>query len=139
MSDFKHSTPIQIRFKDIDKLGHVNNANHLTYFELARMKYSDNVLGKVDWTKNGFILASAKVDYKQPIYLDDKITVLPRTSKMGTKSFEMEHLIVRKAEDGKDVILASGASVLVCMNYETGKTIEIPAEWKERVSVYEGF
>ena len=29
-SIYRHKTPIQIRFKDIDKLGHVNNANHIT-------------------------------------------------------------------------------------------------------------
>ena len=29
LTDFKHKTRIQIRFKDIDKQGHVNNANHI--------------------------------------------------------------------------------------------------------------
>jgi acyl-CoA thioester hydrolase len=138
MQPFKHRTPVQIRFKDIDALGHVNNANHLSYFELARMNYSNDVLGPIDWSKTGFILASARIDYKQPILLKDKLFVLSHVSKMGNKSFEMEHLIVRMESDGNETTLASGASVLVCMNYSTMKTIPIPEEWKARVFEYDG-
>jgi acyl-CoA thioester hydrolase len=135
---FKHRTPIQIRFKDLDKVGHVNNANHLTYFELARMQYSDDVLGKIDWTENGFIVASARIDYRKPILLGDNVFVLTRTSKMGTKSFEMEYQIVKLEEEGTQTTLATGASVMVCINYRTQKTIPIPEPWKKRVTDYEG-
>ncbi len=138
MSTFKHRTPIQIRFKDVDALGHVNNANHLTYFELARMQYSEDVLGKIDWSKNGFILASVKLDYKRPILLNDRVFVLSRTSKSGTKSFEMEHQIIRVEEDGSETLLAFGTNVIVCMEYATMKTIPVPEEWKTRVSAFEG-
>ena len=37
--------PIQIRWRDLDALGHVNNAVYLTYFELARLAYIRAVLG----------------------------------------------------------------------------------------------
>ena len=33
MSIFKHKAAIQIRFKDTDAMGHVNNANFFTYIE----------------------------------------------------------------------------------------------------------
>ena len=138
MSTFKHRTSIQIRFKDLDALGHVNNANHLTYFELARMQYSDDVLGKIDWSKNGFILASVKLDYKKPILIKDRVFVLSRTSKAGTKSFEMEHQIIRIEPDGTETILAEGSNVIVCMEYATMKTIPVPEEWKTKVSAFEG-
>ena len=137
-NNFKHRTPIQIRFKDLDALGHVNNANHLTYFELARMKYSDDVLGKIDWSKNGFILASIHLEYKRPILLNDEVTVLSRTSKTGTKSFDMEHVIIRIEKDGSETILATGGNVLVCIEYQTMKTISLPEEWRASVSAFEG-
>ena len=58
LTDFKHKTRIQIRFKDIDKLGHVNNANHITYLELARVNYLNDVFKQlIDWSKEGIILA----------------------------------------------------------------------------------
>ena len=47
---FKHKVEIQIRFKDLDMLGHVNNANYFTYAEYARLKYFDHVVGEdKDW------------------------------------------------------------------------------------------
>ena len=36
---------IQIRWRDLDALGHVNNAVYLTYFELARLAYVRTLLG----------------------------------------------------------------------------------------------
>ena len=45
MEGFKHKTSIQLRFKDVDMMGHVNNANHFTYLELARVKYFNEVAG----------------------------------------------------------------------------------------------
>ena len=35
MAPYKFSTTIEVRFKDVDSLGHVNNAVYLTYFEIA--------------------------------------------------------------------------------------------------------
>ena len=35
---FRHRTSIQIRFKDIDSMGHVNNANHFTYLGVMSME-----------------------------------------------------------------------------------------------------
>jgi acyl-CoA thioesterase FadM len=39
LETYIHKLKIQILFKDIDKQGHVNNANHITYFETARVDY----------------------------------------------------------------------------------------------------
>ena len=42
---FKHRTKLDIRFVDIDAFGHVNNAHYLTYFEQARVRYFDDIMG----------------------------------------------------------------------------------------------
>ena len=129
---FKHKTPIQIRFKDIDKLGHVNNANHVTYFELARVDYFAALAEediKIDWVNEGVILAKIEMEYKQPILLEDKVFVYTWVSKMGTKSFDMSCSIV-KLENGVEVELAKGLAIIVCFNYKTNQTILIPEKWK---------
>ena len=40
---YRHSIPMEIRFADIDSLGHVNNAAYLTYMEQARLRYVRDV------------------------------------------------------------------------------------------------
>ncbi|MFN0188728.1 MAG: acyl-CoA thioesterase [Bacteroidia bacterium] len=137
LADFKHKTRIQIRFKDIDKLGHVNNANHITYLELSRVNYLNDVFKQlIDWSKEGIILARIEVDYKSPIYLEDEVWVYSRVSKIGNSSYDMEYVIVRIVE-GVSKIAAEGKSVQVCFNYETNKSMKMPEEWKKYMLTFE--
>ena len=132
---FKHKTPIQIRFKDIDKLGHVNNANHITYFELARVDYFDVLATediKIDWVNEGVILAKIEMEYEQPILLEDKVFVYTWVSKMGSKSFDMACSIV-KVVNGVEIEVAKGLAIIVCFNYKTNQTILVPEKWKAKM------
>ncbi len=130
----KHKTPIQIRFKDVDALGHVNNANHLTYFELARINYFRDVVGEdLDWNKEGIIIARATVDYQAPIYQYDKIFVHTFFLKKGTTSFELGYELVREEKDGSETLLATGTTVIVCYSYEFKKPVPIPTTWLEKM------
>jgi acyl-CoA thioester hydrolase len=130
----QHKTPIQLRFKDIDALGHVNNANHLSFFELARINYFDDLIGeKIDWEKEGMILARVTVDYKQPVYLQDKISVYTNLVKTGTTSFELEYKLMREEKDGTETVVSIGTSVIVCFNYKEKKPVPVPTKWIERM------
>lgn len=132
---FRHKTKIQIRFKDIDKLGHVNNANHITYFELARVDYFDALADegvKIDWINEGVILAKVEMEYKQPILLEDKLYVYTWVSRIGSRSFDMACSIVREV-DGIEVEAAHGLAVIVCFNYVTNQSIAIPETWKAKM------
>jgi len=134
---FVHCTPIQIRFKDIDRLGHVNNANHLTYFEIARTEYFREVFAeRIDWHEEGTILARTEIDYRTPIFLRDELYCFTKVSRMGSKSFDMLNVLVR-IENGQVVRCAEGRCVMVCMNYNTNETIAMPASWREAVAAYE--
>jgi acyl-CoA thioester hydrolase len=139
MQSFKHKVPIQLRFKDGDIMGHVNNANHLSYIELARIRYFEEVVGSDSkWSKQqGIILAHNSIDYKAPLFIHDKVFVYTRCSKLGTKSIELSWAIVREKPNGEEIV-AQGLSVLVCYDYVEEKSIEVPAQQRERIKTYEG-
>ena len=146
MHTFKHKTLIQIRFKDVDMMGHVNNANHFTYLEYARVKYFNDVAGEeVNWTKQGIILAKAVLDYKIPILFNDTIYVYTKCSRIGNKSFDLEYKIIKSPtsspkEGGAatmEAVLAEASTVLVCYDYEKGQSILMPEEWKRKIKVFE--
>jgi acyl-CoA thioester hydrolase len=135
MTPFKQKTSIQIRFKDIDMMGHVNNANYITYFELARLTYFEALKDegvKIDWVNAGVILAKIEMEYKQPILLEDKAFVYTWVSRVGSKSFDMSCSIVRVV-NGEEVEAAKGLAVIVCFNYKTNETIAIPEIWKKKM------
>ena len=136
MENFKHKTSIQIRFKDVDMMGHVNNANHFTYLECARVQYFNDLSGGVNWTKKGIILAKAVLDYKLPILFKDKIFVYTKCSRIGNKSFDLAYTII-KEEKGKEILLAEASTVLVCFDYEKGESMLMPEEWKKMISEFE--
>jgi len=134
----KHKTKIQIRFKDLDSLGHVNNANYLSYFELARVEYFKAAMGvkTIDWKTEGVILAKIEMNFKIPMLLNDEISIYTWTSRFGTKSFDMNCSIV-KNENGQEIEIAMGMTVLVCINYKTMTTIAIPPLWKQKIQEFE--
>jgi len=135
--NFKHKSKIQIRFKDLDSMGHVNNANHFTYFELARMQYFDEVVAEtINWEEQGLILAHMEIDYKKPILLHDHVLVYARVSKLGTKSFDFEYCIVVENDNAIDIV-ATGKSVQVCFNYLSNQTVLVPELWRAKVEAYE--
>ena len=42
---FRHSIPVQLRFNDIDILGHLNNSVYFTLFDLGKTRYFEAVHG----------------------------------------------------------------------------------------------
>lgn len=117
------STPIQIRFADIDMAGHVHNAAYLHYFETARIGFFLATIGlDWDWKKQGIILKKNVVEYHFPILLTDTINVEIHVIHIGTKSFTLSYRVV----DSSKTLKCYGESVIVCIDYHEGKTITIP-------------
>ena len=124
------TTPIQIRFADVDKLGHVNNAVYLSYIEVARLHFFTEVAGKINWDKEGIILGRVEIDYKVPVLLEDKLFVKTWCNRIGTKSFDLTYSIFTKNGDN-EIEKAKAVSVLVCFEYATGKSIVMPEQWRK--------
>lgn len=135
--NYKHKISIQIRFVDIDRLNHVNNACYLSFFELGRVKYFNEVLGDViDWNKNGFVLARTEIDHLEPIFLNDEVFCYTKVSKLGSKSLVVENSLVKLVK-GKSLECARGLGILVAMNYLSNKSIPIPKKWRNKLEKFE--
>lgn len=130
MEGFPVSVPIQVRFRDLDALGHVNNAVYLTYLEVARAAYFSRL--RQDWLEKGhFILARAEVDFKRPIHLEDQVEVGVRVVRLGRSSFDMEYLVLANGEEA-----ARGKTVQVWL--EGGRPAPLPEAIRERIAGLEG-
>jgi acyl-CoA thioester hydrolase len=134
---FKHKIKIKVRFSDLDAMRHVNNATYLSYLEEARIAYFKDILEK---PKNGLdfeaVVARIEINYHQPIILGDEIEVVTRVSKMGSKSSDVEHLILVE-RDGDKVIAASALTKLVSYNYEKQYSFATPDRIKKKIEEFE--
>jgi acyl-CoA thioester hydrolase len=138
LQEYKHKVPVQVRFNDVDRVGHVNNACYHTYIELGRVKYFDEVLKRdVNWNERGFVLARTEIDHVQPIYLGDEVICFTKAVKIGSKSLHLESCVAKAGPDGL-VVCALAKGVLVSMDYTKNISIPMPEDWKNLFSVYEG-
>jgi acyl-CoA thioester hydrolase len=119
---------IDVRFRDLDSLGHVNNAVYATYLESARIAFYQGLTG-LPLEKLDIILAEITVSFRAPAYYGDRLGVGVRIGSFGTKSFTMEHAIAREADGA---LIASGRSVIVCYDYRAGRSIPVPDELRRR-------
>lgn len=124
---------IEVRFADLDVMGHVNNAIYLNYFEQGRMSFfSQRIAGKWNWNKYGIIVARNEVDYLKPVLLHDEVFVTAKIGSVGHKSFQML-MRVFKVESDKEIDCARGVVTVVCFDYEKQMTIPVPDEWRMAV------
>ena len=66
--DYRHRTSLEVRFRDIDAFGHVNNAVFLSYVEQARIRYLLDVLQpETGFDRLPLILARVELDFRSPI------------------------------------------------------------------------
>ena len=138
MKDFKHKTLLQLRFKDTDAVGHINNACHLTFFELGRMVYFEHVLGKgLHTNKTGMIVARATVDYIKPILLEYTVHIHNACTRVGNKSFEIHHSIVHTLPDGSETELATGQVIIVTYDYTKQISVSVPDAWRDAFNRFE--
>jgi acyl-CoA thioester hydrolase len=114
---------------------HVNNAKYLTFIESARVAYYTEVSGIKDPREFGMTVASAKVDFIKPIFFGQSIDVFTRTSRIGNKSWTLEHEL-RDRQTGD--LMASGYTVNVYYDYETEQSRILPDEIIDNLERYEG-
>jgi acyl-CoA thioester hydrolase len=128
----EHKTPVQIRFNDIDLMGHVYNAKYQEFFDLARISYFNEVLGGlISWTEMGLVIASIKIDYARPVYLEDRLTVVSGVVSLGEKSLEMFQQVFK---NGATEPVASGRTILVCFDMRQKESKILPGEWRKRIT-----
>ncbi|MBN2261404.1 MAG: acyl-CoA thioesterase [Prolixibacteraceae bacterium] len=134
MEIFKNRQSIQIRFSDIDLMGHVSNTVYQVYYDSGRIAYFNEVLPDLDFKDIGVVSVSVNIEYYRPIFLHSKVYVESRCSKIGNKSFEMEHRIV---DQDTGEVYSTSKNTLVCFAINEQQSICIPGHWKENILAYD--
>jgi len=135
MADFEvFSTDIEVRFRDIDAMGHVNNAVYFTYFESGRFKFFYSKPQKKKFPGFAFILAHVSCDYIRPVTMEDRLNLRMWIREIGSKSFKFQYQLVDAADLAS--VVATGESVQVCFDYATNISVAISSAMKAQLSAY---
>jgi acyl-CoA thioester hydrolase len=125
--DFVHRETV--RFRDVDVMGHANNAVYLTYMESARVAYLLHLGTAQGLDDLGIIVARIEIDFRAPLSFGEEVDVGVRASRFGTKSFDLEYEL-----RAGNRVAAQAKSVCVGYDYGSGETIPIPDSWRERLA-----
>ena len=115
MPDFKFTTPVAVRYGDIDAQGHVNNACYFTYMEEGRLRYWQALgLWREGPARDGIsqIVAEAACTYQEPIFLGQTVDVAVRVARLGTKSLHVDYRLTVLGQP-----VAAGRTVQVAYDY----------------------
>jgi len=137
MTNYRFYTDIVVRYGDLDPQGHVNNSRFFTFIEQARILYlTDLGLWQGgDFLDLGLIVADAHVAFLAPIKLGQTVRVWTRVTRIGNKSLNFEYDLV-DAQTGDR--FARGDTVMVAYDYHTDQTIPVPADWRSKITVFDG-
>jgi acyl-CoA thioester hydrolase len=130
LNGFRFVHPVEMRFSDVDAMGHVNNATYLTYLESARLAWWMKVTGSDDLTTLRMILARTEIDYRSPTGFGDRPVVGVRCASLGRSSFVLEFR-VEEARSGR--LLAEARKVLVHYDYAARVSSPLPGGLRRQI------
>ena len=117
---------VQVRFRDCDPLGHVNNAVYLTYLEQTRFSHWRMLWGfgspQLPPGMPGVILARVECDYRRPATYGETLEVRMTVAELGRTSFRYDYEIVD--EQARTVLTAR--TVQVMYDYTAARPVPIP-------------
>jgi len=131
-----HTLPLQLRFNDIDMMGHVNNAVIMEFFDLGKSKYFADAGIPVTPDEGDFcvMIVHLEVDFHAQIHWHDNIAVTSHVSHWGQKSLQVTQQIVDAASMAP---FATCRTVLSGYSRATAASAVIPEEIKEQVSRFD--
>ena len=113
-----HQKEIEIRWRDQDAYGHVNNAVYLTYLEEVRDEWLERALGESGdaW---GYVTARVAIDFRRELTQDDDAIVARLwLTRIGTASVTTREEIRTVAGE----LAAEAEAVLVARDTKTGRS-----------------
>jgi acyl-CoA thioester hydrolase len=119
------SYPIDVRFSDLDALGHVNHAVIISYLEHARHHWWQGLIKGKPFEEEGYLIARVEVDYRESILINDKVIVTLRCESIGTSSFTLAFQV---RDELRDVVFAEARIVQVMLDFKTQRSRPIGDE-----------
>lgn len=132
---FRHRIPLQIRFNDIDLLGHVNNTVYFSFYDTGKARYMEAVRkGDINFRKIETVIANVDCAFRRPIYFGQKIDVLTRLTEMGDKHIRLQQMIV---DHDTDEVHSLCETVMVYVDVKTLLPTGVPEEWRSLLREFE--
>ena len=133
---FHRTTQVQLRFNDIDALGHVNNSVYFQFFDLAKTEYFAGleVNADINWCRPSIVIANVNCSFLVPIVFQEPVEVLTQCARLGNKSLTLlQHMVNQETRELK----ATCATVMVNLDPDTNQPAPLPQVWRDAIIAFE--
>ncbi|MCH5226048.1 MAG: acyl-CoA thioesterase [Muribaculaceae bacterium] len=128
---FVNRLPIQVRFSDVDVVGHVNNIVYFAYYDTGKAAFMAELLHrKVSWKEVDTVVANVDCAFISPIFWGEKIEVLTTCSGIHDKSFRLLQML-RNSESGE--VKSICETVMVSFDPNTQTAAPLNPEWRQKL------
>jgi acyl-CoA thioester hydrolase len=117
---FPHLTIENVRLRDVDSAGHVNNSVYATYLEQARVA----IFG----FGAPFVLARLAIDFRAPAVFGEEIQIGTRVTRVGHRTVHLQHRVT-----GQAGLVAEATGVLVAIDKANRCSIPVPQRWRRHL------
>ena len=121
----KHSIKIRVRYGETDQMGIVHHSNYTQYFELARIRWLENLGASYKkMEEEGVMLPvyEMKIQYKKPAFFDEVIEIETSLEKIPTAKIVLNYLVRNSSKE----ILTRAQTTLVFTDAKSKKPIRCP-------------
>jgi acyl-CoA thioester hydrolase len=126
MTPKHHTSHYDIRFRDLDIMGHVNNAVYATYLEQARIDYFNSLLN-ISLGDANTVIVHIEIDYIKSLKLGDTVDVSITPSSVGNSSLTLDYVLHSNSNK-----IATARTVQVLLDGD-GIPTNIPDQWREKL------
>lgn len=133
---FHHTQPIQMRFNDLDALGHVNNTIYLEYLDYGKTSYITQVLkGHFNLTTESLVIVNINCSFFEISRYGEELEVLTRADKITDHTVTLVQRVINPATGHVKVECRS-----VMVGFSIGEDVKMPIspEWRQLINNFEG-
>ena len=135
LEQFRNILDLDIRWADMDAVGHVNNATYLTYYECGRTSYGDAMAATIERSRSGGVVAEINCRYLRQLRFPARIRVCTRVSRIGNTSFDYSCAIYL-AEDSENPV-STALVRMVCFDQKSQQKYRMPDDVRAYIRNYE--
>jgi acyl-CoA thioester hydrolase len=132
---FRHVLPLQIRFNDVDKFGHVNNTVHFQFYDTAKTDYFASVCTDVDWEQVAIVVVKIEAEFLGQVKAGCNIACRTRVTRIGRTSFELEQEVF---DTDTLEVKSRCSSVMVLYDLIRQQSMPFPDAWRQAICLYDG-
>ncbi len=125
---FPHRIVQNIRFADLDRQNHVNNAVFMTFFESGRVDLLYNPAYDMRVPGTTYVIARIAIDFRGEILWPGDVEIGTAIVRLGTTSFDLEQGLFVEG-----TCVASADSTLVLVDQKRRRPCRFPDELAERI------